>query len=284
MVNGDPDRLENHVVSILSRRGNICAKELHREILGTYGHFTIQGIYRVLRQLRQTGVIIKNGSRISLSLPWLLDLSGMVSNMQDTYLKEEYLAELLPREQSTKRIWTFNDLFTMNDFWSHLLIVIAKKTCASYTLHYSPHTWYRLLHKKHSMQCSKSLLGNTQTMYTIVGSKSPLDEWAVRMTQESFRNAHHYLAPTNEHIDSDRSLHIDVIGDYILTIKMDDTTTECIETLYKHANSPDDITSTNILPIYAHKAKLKIRLKKDPKKAGIYRKKFIQIFGPLEKK
>jgi DNA-binding Lrp family transcriptional regulator len=284
MILGERSQLENHIIATLASNGPSTVAILHSRLNTDDAVCSIQGVYRVLRQLITDGIVIKNKSVVSIALPWLLDLSSLVQSMQDTFLHPSSLSQLLPKQGAKKRIWTFTNLFTMNTFWSHLLVTIAKHAQAPYSVHYSPHTWYRLLHKQHSFQCTKTMLQEMENTYTVVGSRSYLDDYAVSEVTDRFEHAHQYLARASEYIDKDRALHIDVIGDYVFFVKLDEKTHASLEDLYAKTTTIDDINIPDIIDIYSQNTKIRVLLKKDPHKARVYRKKFEQIFGPLEQK
>lgn len=276
------NRLENHVIDFLTEHGACSAKSLFQAIQSSYGPCTIQGLYRVLRQLQSQEVVVKQKKQYCLAIPWLMGISRLTDEMEETYLRHTYLSQLLPKAKS-RHVWTFSNLLKMNSFWSHLLLVMAKDSNNAVALHYSPHAWYLILHRDQSMQFSKALLRQVPASLTVVGSKSYLDKMSTSVTQDIYPNKKFYLAPQDEHIEKNRSTHIDVIGDYVLEVKMDEKTTALIENLFANTVAPHDIDSSDIFPFYEHKASVKMTLKKDPKRAGIYKKKFETLFGPLHK-
>lgn len=281
MLKGEKKRLENHIVYFLGQYGKATAQAIYTGMPGHMGQYTIQGLYRTLRTLQADGIVVKEKKHYGLSLPWLMDMSALVETMQHTYLRHTYLDQLLPKG-TQKQTWTFSNLLAMNDFWSHLLVAMARHVQDKTVMHYSPHTWYLVLHREHSMQFTRALLKEIKTSYTIVGSRSYLDKMATRITQDSFAHKQFYLAFPDEQLHKERNHHVDVVGDYVLDVFLDDETTEAIETLYSNTSLPEDIHSDNILPLYTNKAKIKMVLKKDPRRARIYKKKFETIFGPIQ--
>ena len=90
------------------------------------------------------------------------------------------------------------------------------------------------------------------------------------------------MAPPEDYIHDKRTIYVDVIDDYVMTLKIDEETAKNIDTLYWSITSEDDMHLLDIFETFMSKVKVKLTIKKDPRAAGSYRKKYVQLFGPLK--
>lgn len=283
MLLGVKKNLEDHIIVCLSRGGNQTVKQIGQWLVKKHAiHVTEQGIYRVLRKLHDDGIVVKEKNLFSLRIPWLLDLSALVDRMQETYLQESYLREILP-EEGERYSWYFTDLTKMNSFWSQLLLAMAKKSDSSIALNYSPHLWYELTQQEQEAQFQRVFFDTIRAAFTIIGNKTFLDKYSATILSDEYKKNQYYFAdPGSVLIDKNASLYIDVVDDYVLCTKMDQDISDHIDRLYQETTPHTDLHSTNLLDIFANKARIKMVLRRDPKKAAIYRKRFEKIFGPLK--
>lgn len=280
MLSSGNKNLENYVVAILAKHGRVSANKMHKIINTNNIPCTIQGIYRVLRKLQKEGVIVKEKQAFSLRISWLLELSELVDEMEETYLRQDYTKQLLP-DYGDRHIWRFTNLFKMNDFRAQLLLSIAKHSNKDVALHYLPHTWHVLIQRQKELKFTETFSQEFRKSFTMIGSRSYLDKYALSIMKDHCHNGEFYLSAEDEYIEKNRALYIDVVDDYVLVTKLGKVIDGRITQLYDNTPEGADVDSVDILPICTNKVKIKMTLKKDSKKAGIYRRRFQKVFGPL---
>jgi len=281
MLVGANKNLEDHILEVLSLRKETTVTDIEEHLKKKNRHATEQGIYRILRKLQQEGVIIKHKKFYGLRLAWLLELSALVDQMENTYLKESYLQQFLPAN-GKQHTWHFHDLFKMTSFWSQLLLAIAKNSTTKISFNYSPHLWYVPLQAEQEEQFMNTYFREIKKAYMIVGSRSPFDKHTLTVMNKHNTQEERYLASTSsEHISKNPSDYLDIIDDYIVSIKLSPKATKAIEELCEKATPlrPDELYQ--IHKMCNKDMKSKIILKNNHQKAEIYRKKFKKIFGPI---
>ncbi|MBT3419186.1 MAG: hypothetical protein HN726_02335 [Candidatus Magasanikbacteria bacterium] len=279
MITHLSDSLKENVVVLLGTKGALKAEDIYQIFKQNNTPTTIQGIYRLLRQLQQSGVVIKEQHRYSLRISWVTNMRLLVEKMENTYSDTSYLETFIPTHREEKRIWYFNDPIRMIDFWHQILIVIAQFTYPSTTLHYYPHTWPELLTPKRTQQFYKTYHQLVNHVCTVIGGRTTLDKFTPREISKIYRK-NHYYSPPEDYPEESRSMYISVLDEYIVTMRINKRTTEMIDTLYQSTESPDK-SPLLIKAIATQKTKNNITLKRDPQKARIYQKKFTNLFGPL---
>lgn len=274
---------EDTIVHFLSKGGNKTAQAI-LDHLHTQNHeITLQGAYRILRKLEETGVIIKLQKTYALKIAWLLDLSALVDTMENTYLQQQFAANLIPVEDKAKISWHFNDLQKMNNFWCQILLSLAHINTLGYSLSIAPHIWLERLHLEHQENQFRKNYLTLVKEYCLVESKSFLDTYINKKHKIEKDKEEYYLAPQDEHISKQRNKYIDVVGDYIVTVTFDEKTTQLLDKEYERMESLEDVLSFDVPRIFTRSMRIKLLLKKDIKQAANYRRKFNRLFGPLTK-
>jgi len=279
---------EDKVITFLSSNSEQTALQIYKAVADNHTYntspITLQGIYRILRKLEQENVIWKIKKQYSLRIPWLLDLSSLVHDMEKTYLKEEFVRSFIPKEDKQKVIWSFNNLNSMNDFWIQMLLSLAHLSETGYSLSTCPHIWMERIHDyQQEDQFRKNYLQKI-TEYCVVENKSFLDKY-IRDKQDGGNSKDlFYLAQEDEYITKKRNVFVDIIDDYILKMQFDCATAAYLDKTYKKMQSLVDVLSFDIRAIFSRSIKCKIIIKKDTEAVEKYRRKFKRIFGPLENK
>lgn len=285
MLLGANHSLEDTVIPLIAQKGRTTAQDLHQKIGKQHAEVTIQGIYRVLRKLQKEGVIVKEKKVYSLRIPWLLDIMLLVDTMEKTYLQENYMSHLLPMEEGQQRIWYFTNNLKMSDFWSQLLLAMAKKSDKKISLNYCPHAWFHLVQKEQEEQFVKTFLQSIHKDYIIIGGKTALDQYTAKALSP-YEAECSYLANPDEYIEKDRSKYICIIGQFVLIISLEPQVATKIDTFYKDVWHSDEISSADMLHLLSdlltERTKIKIVLKNNHILAKKYYKKFEKVFGPLE--
>ena len=168
----------------------------------------------------------------------------------------------------------------MNDFWSHVLLAMAKNSSEKIMIDYSPHAWFHLTQPEQEYQYLKTSLNSLKKEYSIIGGNTFLDKWVTKYWD--FKNFEYYLAQSGYWTKIDPLLYINVIDDFILKVKLDKKTTQAINKVYKEVGIENDLTAEKVLQVFRRKAKAKMTLVKDSIQAEKYFKRFEKIFGPIK--
>ena len=271
ILDASPNLDEKIVVTLAN--SYLSAKELHQRI-DSQTAYSLRGIYKELNKLQENGVVVKVKDKYGLRIPWAIDLLSLAEKINHHYVNQLSLQTLTLKEDE-RTIWHFNDLFHLNDFWSQILLKLVKEVKSKTMLGWNPHPWFHLIQTEQENQYIRSLQLSNVRLYLIVGGKNYLDKWPEKFWDI---NTVEYAFATSS-FESNQSQYINIIGDYVLTVKLDKQTTEAIEKIYQTVQSAEDIDLAEILKVFHSKVKASIWLEKNPKKATILRKRFEKYFG-----
>ncbi len=270
MLLGSEQKLDDLIIKLLANKP-LSALEIQSKLMSEAKEFTLQAIYKVIRVLESSGIIIKSKKRFGLRLPWVLDLSSLAGEAVSVYSKS---AEL-PRA-GKRTIWHFNDLQGLNNFWSQILLLAIQNSSSKILFTWMPHPWFHLAYSEQEEQYIKALKLTGSKLYLINGGDTFLDCWAEKYWQKEnieYSNSQSWFHKVYEH------QYINVIDDFVLTVKLDKNITGEINHFYKNIKSFDDMDFSEVFRIFGLKVKVSMWLENDERKAQYYRKRFIEYFG-----
>lgn len=268
------ENLEDFIVKLLAESSGFSVSEIIKRISEDHKKFTLQAVYKELRKLQNGGVVVKLKHAYSLRLPWILDFVSLADTISNTYLDSPSLTSILP-DRHKKEIWHFNNLMKLNNFWSHVLLTLIQQSKKKTLLGWNPHPWFHIIQTKQEEQYIKSLGIAKGKLYLIIGGNTYLDRWAERFFNKKVVE----YSFGKSVFEKDRSTYVNVIDDYIVTVKLDGKTTQLIESLYKNTNSAEQINISATLAVFNGKVKSSLWLEKNPQKAEILKNRFNRFFG-----
>ncbi len=141
------------------------------------------------------------------------------------------------------------------------------------------HSWFHLIYSEQEEQYIRSLTFTNTKLYLINGGKTFLDHWSERYWQKE--NIEYSFAESVFSIQNSNT-YINVIDDYVLTVKLDESITKEIEHLYASTNSMDGIEFSELFRIFGQKVRASMWLENNPTKASAYNRKFKNFFGKID--
>ncbi|MDD5068032.1 MAG: hypothetical protein PHS53_01030 [Candidatus Pacebacteria bacterium] len=268
-------KLAETILEALSTEQFLNASQIHKKVVEVGGRkYTIQGLYKELKKLQEEGMLFKLETRYSLRLPWVLNFLSLADTLSSTYIERPRSPLVLP-EINKKEIWHFTDLLKMNDFWSHLLLMIIQQSKKKILLGWNPHPWFHLVQTKQEKQYIESLKLAKSKLYLIVGGNSFLDKWTEKFWD---KKAVEYSFSKSD-FQNERSTYINVVDDFVVTVKLDPKTAEEIDRIYEKTKSLNDLDLQAVLAIFRKKTKCSIWLENNPEKARKITIKFKKFWG-----
>lgn len=266
--------LEDYIVEILAESADVDAVKIKEKLFQFGKKYTIQAVYKTLNKLIDGGVVVKVGKFYSLRIPWVLEFVNLTDLIRSTYLESPLVKGILP-DNNKKEIWHFDNLLRLNDFWSQILLILIQQSKKKVLLGYNPHPWFHLIQTKQEEQYIKSINLAKGKLYLIIGGRTHLDKWAEKFFDKKVVT-HSFGKSIFEEKGED---YVNVIDDYVLTVKLDNQTTRAIDDFYNNTSSMDKIDLSGMLNIFHRKVKASIWLEKNHEKAEKIRGRFQKFFG-----
>lgn len=266
---------EDKLVFLLAKKPHLCGPDLHQEYIEHFSSVSKQGMYKRLSIMKRKGLIVKTGRRYSLHLPWVLDMMDLVENIFESGFKKNNSKHFEFEDLEYKQ-WKFSSIEELFHIHANILISIIGISQNKNIIQYFPHYLFYLFYGEKWEKFLKKFSKETKHIYTIVGGQTQEDKKVFFRVKEKHEETM-YLCSIDEQIVSNRSTYIHVIGDYIIRIMLDIEITKKIDLIYEQ----NIIKLSSVEEINKMKGKNYISIRKNPDKARIYKKKFVQFFGPI---
>jgi hypothetical protein len=272
-----PGKVGEAIVFSLSKKPMQTASELLKSVKEMGVTCSVQALYKALRSMRASNIIAKSKDNFFLDHSWtthILEFADQIQkNQSSVFLLNQY-----PLSDGNHQIWHFKDLYRLNEFWSQVIHSLISVTKSSTILAWSPHPWYHLIETEHELEYVQSLKGKKIHVYMSVGGRTYLDKWATRYLDKETVTYSFSQSPFKKF----KSTHIDVIGDYIIFIKLSDTTYRKIENLYAKVKSEHDPVLVNVVETFKGNTPARLWVVHDKEKADKLRRQFNNFFGLKE--
>lgn len=269
------ENLEDCIVRLLGSSEPITADALAARIEAETGRkYTIQGIYKSLRGLQAAGVVVRAQKRYGLSMPWVVRMLQFARELEEKQLNGRPIADLLPAPGDSQT-WIFFDLLRMDDFWNHLVISLLETTQAPRMYEFIPHPWFDLVAAEKEREFANALRVAGSTFYMAVGGRTPLD---VACSKTWPRDVFVFSLDKSPW-EFQRTLHLDVIGEFIITIQIQKRMAGEIDSLFQSVRGRTDLDARKVIAVLTGKTRVRLTLARDAAKAAALAKKFRKHFG-----
>jgi hypothetical protein len=235
---------------------------------------TLQAVYKEFRMLAADNMVQKVGKSYTLNASWVLQLQLFSNRLVKSVFSEE-VGPFLLASHGQKQVWKFNSLLELNDFWAHLDLYIVRTIPHKTILAWNPYVWFFLFHAKAEETFLKSLKMLGGQFCVIVGGDNFLNRLAI-----DFYHKHDVLysySPPDFAMRMDTN--VNVVGDYIVTVKMGKSAHQKMDALYKQTTSMATISIPDITELFVREGQSTLTLEYNPQKAAKIRRVFSRHFG-----
>lgn len=269
------ENLEELLVKLLAGQAGCTAASLQKAVAHNGRLYSIQAVYKELGKLEIQGVVVKAAKKYSLRAPWVLEFADLAQTALQTYADAKLAQVSLPKV-GERQIWHFTDLLKLNNFWSQVLLVLLQQSGENSLLTWMPHPWFHLVYSKQEQQYLKALELTRTQLYLINGGQTFLDHWAERFWQAEHI---HFSLAASPFAEEDTSIYYNVVGDYLITGRLDKEITREIERLYQQTVSMETLDLPEVFRIFNSRVRATLWVEHKPEKAAAIRKKFERYFG-----
>ncbi len=267
-------QLEDRIVTALGQRPRLAAKELHHKV--QTGHrYSIQGLYKELRKLEADGVVVKQGLRYSLRIPWILELLELSNTLEKSYMTMARQLVDLP-VTGKKQILHFNTLLQLNNYWAQVLLFLMHHVKEKNLYSYMPHPWYHLIYAEQELQYIEAVKRMHVRLSIINRGKTYLDRWVEQFWKQPHIEYSFHPAPLR-HVP--QNVYLNVIGEYVITVKLGAVITKDIEQLYSKTRNSEDINFPEMFRVLNQKIQATMWVEHNKKKAQVLKGHFHRHFG-----
>lgn len=238
------------------------AKAFRQHLDGLGEKISIQGIYKALNKLVREGVLVKNKMKFVVSREWV---EGLIEKLGGTN------AEL---EMSEGEITThqFTSLNQLDAYWKHRISTILAAFSNYPMFSYETHSiWIYLSERKESEEkFFNSFEKNKRFAFFRVGGTT----FADKEYKQKYGGEYLKIDISDKRILGN---HMSIVGDYIVTTKLEKGIEDEIDAIFLEKNTEVDIHES-LEKILGKKQKVKLSIERNKEKAKKYRKKISENF------
>lgn len=274
MILGKQISLSEAIVAILANQENASAKELHREICRTRRPYSLVAVYKELARLQSEGILAKAADSYSLKLTWVINATGFFNQMFKFHFHRCPYKNLIPAANESFT-WRFTDFSKVDDLWEQILFALFARSKQKILLSWMPHPWYHLTDDDKQGPYENAMRAMNIKIFRIIGGRTFLDRESIQHWTEPV----YAVSLARSPFDGDLCHYIDVIDDYVLTIKLNDQTASLLEDLYNSVESRESLATAPQRKIFSNPVKITVKLQHNQRKARRLQKQFREFWG-----
>jgi len=262
------------LVNLLAQRPDQQARELRAGAQRNSRPYSVAAIYKELTKLQVLGVVVKQRTRYSLSYTWLTEVQQFIERVSRRYQQPDYLSTFIPGTIG-KHTWRFRSLLDMDDFWNQILLALVSQEQTERVFSWVPHPWFVLIHTEKERKFHSALHARGKRFYTIFGDDTFLDRLAERLYPKSIHT--YAFAPSPFH--REQSTYFDIVGSYLLTVRIDERLAHTIDTLFCSVRAKRDFDPLRAMRVLTTRGSIRMTLERNPRKMARLSKQFCEYFG-----
>jgi len=260
--------IEQIALKIL-QKGTIQTATLLENIFLSRPKTTKQGVYRVLRKLKNEEKIVIHGKLVSLNLHWIKNMNEFfyLAHFYYSSPKAASLDSFLNVREKDKIIYFFKNLNLLDSFWSHIFHMLAEVSNPKEPIFvYNPHEWFAYARQETEQTLIKTMREKTRQVFITVAHNDPLDKELKKTLRGDFTQ--YYVDEGN--IFEKQNYYFNIFGDYLIEVFIDEKISKQIDIFFKKTKFFDDKARENLLEVVSKSGKNKLIISKNRKKAEKY--------------
>ena len=258
------------------QKGTTSTTKLIENIFAIRPKTTKQGIYRVLRKLRDEEKIVIHGKSVSLNLHWIKKMNEFFSLAQFYYSPKVASSDsFLNVTEKDRIVYFFKNLNLLDSFWSHAFHMFTEISNSKEPIFvYNPHEWFAYARQETEQTLFKTINEKTRQVLITVAHSDSLD----RELKKKLRGDFIQYNIADKKIFEKPNYYFNTFGDYLIEVFIDQTISKQIDKFFKKTKFFDDKANKELLEIVSKSGKNKLIISRNKKKAEKYKKTLSKNF------
>lgn len=266
-----PQFIGERIITVL-KSGPMRGPQLLEELDRTNQHYTKQALYAALRDLMHEDVVVKHRSNYALNTTWILRLQTFAQEAGLQYGAVHTGSEILSLNVGESVSYTFTHIQALDTFWGHAQNLLMQKTPNVPIFAYDPHYWFLIAHTDTERALLNHIVASGRQFLMAVGGATPLDKSLARHFDGTLTQYAYVTLPEA------KGRYLSSIGDYVITVALDEVTSAKIDTVFAHHASHTDEAVDTLRSLLRSKAKSKIKIAHNPRLAKQFRSRLKKYF------
>ncbi len=268
-------KIEDLILQVLEH-GAEDSKVLIEKIRVARPNTSKQAVYKALKKMRSDEVIVQTREQAALSVVWLKKLADFIERAELNYKTTVNPGtNFLNLKQGEKMSYTFKTFEATDMFWVHAFGILSEMLPHTVPLFlYNPHEWFLLARPESETFLFEGLKKAGKQVFVMAGNKDPLDVYAAKYFDGKILQ---YFATSTPPFPKS-NYYVNVFGDFLIEVWLDEKTSELIDGFYKETKLFDENAKNNLLKIIARKGRNKLVINRNKRKADKIRNIFKKYF------
>jgi hypothetical protein len=226
-------------------------------------YVSIQAIYKSIRKLMISDIIVKNDKKYSISSLW-------IKKIQNTFP----IKTKIKLEKGETITYKFTHIEHIDIFWKDIVFNIHDENHTSPVFYANAHNfWYLFPGRKESdANYYQYLIKNNQYIFGLIGGKTPLDKLLKQEYGHDFVKFHF-----DDKFPISRRDHITIIDSYIITARISNSLVPKIDNLYLESKNEDELKQ-QLYSLLIKPGKMTLSIENNETKARKLRKRMAKDF------
>ncbi|MFQ5722349.1 MAG: hypothetical protein ACE5GI_07635 [Candidatus Aminicenantales bacterium] len=265
MIQEKPKTIKDAVILALSKEWPLTARKLYNVVRKNYGFaVTYQAVHKVLKQMVEEGIIVKDDKDYSISPMWIKK-------------KKEFYKKLEAKRESLKdrplETFILGALAEVDAFLIDLGSKIVPKDRKSTICLEWDHFWIPLFLDKEVYRKMKTLITNT-VFYTITPAKTAIDKWCYEFWKKQNVKAKIGVGNRDSCV---------VVEDYVIRIFYPRDILKELDKIFSSAKNINDINTNELFHrLFEKKTKIPVVVERNPELAKQIRERIMSYFKSKE--
>ncbi len=261
--------IEKLILQML-QKGAISTIKLIENIFTIRPKTTKQGVYRVLRKLKNEEKIVIYGKSVSLNLHWIKNMNEFFSLAQ--FYNTPKVANpdgFLNVQEKEKIVYFYKNLNLLDSFWSHAFHMFNEVLNPKEPIFvFNPHEWFAYARQETEQILIKTMKEKSRQVLITVAHGYPLD----KELKKKFRNDFLQYSIADKKIFEKQNYYFNIFNDCLIEVFLDQVIAKQIDRFFKKTTNFDDKAGEQLSEIISKNGKNKLVISKNKIKSEKYKK------------
>lgn len=282
----DSNTPESVILSILATKPRISTKELFDFFCKKQKKkMTIQGFYKLIRQMLKNRILLKEGNLLLLDSFWVNKVVEFANTLQENYLQSKINSASVLLEEGESKKYEFDNIADMDNFWGHGMNIVKNfytKNEHSDINAYSRH-YFSVFHiaRTQSEKDAIQTFGSVNMQWFMAsGSNTFLNKLVPKLIEKE--NYHQFIYDFENYKkekgeEIEKNYWVTVIGDFIFEARFPKYIFELIEKIYEEVRSLSEFDASRLNYLFQEPGNATLTISHNRKRASDIREE-VKIF------
>lgn len=275
---------ESIILDILSKKPRMRTKDMYDLFCSKYPKsITIQGFYKIIRNMLNDRILVKDGGLLSIDTIWINRLVDFIDMLKQNYLEIKALTAHVLMDEGETNTFTFDNIVKMDNFWGHALNMVKHfyldnnhENKNAYSKNYF--ALFQIARTESENVIIHSFESADMKWYMASANQTFLNKLVPKIIDDDNFHFINYSMNGNREHTLFKNYWVTVIGDYIFESRLPKYIFELIEKIYNEVQSIAEFNADKINYLFLEPGKSKLTISKNKNKAEIIRQEIKSLF------